>query len=120
MLLHPETGEVTVESLLSTYSHHGDNHLGQITRLIDSAIQNAAPHLRSARSATADKARRVATAPQCAAIEHDLDSLLRSALPTAELLEAIAALESKHAGPGRSRDSSRTLKIHALLLMRRR
>jgi hypothetical protein len=92
----------------------------QITRLIDSAIQNAAPHLRSARSATADKARRVATAPQCAAIEHELDSLLRSALPTAELLEAIAALESKHAGPGRSRDSSRTLKIHALLLMRRR
>jgi uncharacterized damage-inducible protein DinB len=32
--LHPETGEVTVESLLSTYSHHGDNHLGQITGLI--------------------------------------------------------------------------------------
>jgi hypothetical protein len=91
----------------------------KITGLIDSAIQNAAPHLRSARSAIADKARRVVTAPQCAAIERELDSLLRSELPTAELLEAIAALDSTRAGPGRSRDLSRTLKIHALLLMRR-
>jgi hypothetical protein len=90
----------------------------QITGLIDSAIQNAAPYLRSARSASAEKARRVATAPQCAAVEHELDSLLRSGLPTAELLEAIAALDSKRAGPGRTRDSCRTLKIHALLLMR--
>jgi uncharacterized damage-inducible protein DinB len=32
--LHPETGEVTVESLLATYAGHGDNHLGQITGLI--------------------------------------------------------------------------------------
>jgi uncharacterized damage-inducible protein DinB len=31
---HPEVGEVTVEDLLSTYSHHGDNHLSQITNLI--------------------------------------------------------------------------------------
>jgi uncharacterized damage-inducible protein DinB len=31
---HPEVGEVTVEDLLSTYSHHGDNHLSQITGLI--------------------------------------------------------------------------------------
>jgi uncharacterized damage-inducible protein DinB len=32
--LHPETGEVTVESLLSSYAGHGDNHLKQITSLI--------------------------------------------------------------------------------------
>ncbi len=32
--IHPETGEVTVESLLSTYARHGDDHLGQITGLI--------------------------------------------------------------------------------------
>jgi hypothetical protein len=91
----------------------------EITGLIDSAIQNAAPHLRSARYAVADRARRVATAPQCAAIERELDSLLRSDLPTNDLLEAIAVLDSKRAGPGRTRGSSRTMKIHALLLMRR-
>ena len=30
---HPETGEVSLESLLTTYAHHGENHVGQITGL---------------------------------------------------------------------------------------
>jgi hypothetical protein len=32
--MHPETGVVTVEGLLSSYAGHGDNHLKQITGLI--------------------------------------------------------------------------------------
>lgn len=30
---HPETGEVTLESLLAVYAHHGENHVGQILQL---------------------------------------------------------------------------------------
>jgi len=31
--MHPEIGEVTLEQLLDTYAHHGENHVGQITGL---------------------------------------------------------------------------------------
>lgn len=31
--LHPETGEVTLEDLLSLYANHGENHVKQITGL---------------------------------------------------------------------------------------
>ena len=31
--LHPETGTVTVESLLNTYARHGAKHVQQITKL---------------------------------------------------------------------------------------
>lgn len=31
--LHPERGEVTIESLLTTYAGHGERHVGQITGL---------------------------------------------------------------------------------------
>ncbi len=30
---HPESGEITVESLLATYSRHGENHVNQILGL---------------------------------------------------------------------------------------
>jgi len=30
---HPETGEVTLESLLAVYAHHGENHVDQILQL---------------------------------------------------------------------------------------
>jgi uncharacterized damage-inducible protein DinB len=30
---HPESGEVTLESLLAVYAHHGENHVGQILQL---------------------------------------------------------------------------------------
>lgn len=30
---HPETGEVTLESLLAVYAHHGENHVSQILQL---------------------------------------------------------------------------------------
>ncbi len=90
----------------------------QLTSRIDSAVQTAAPHLRSARSIAAARARKVVTAQQCAAIERELDSLSHSARPIDEWLKAIAALNpdgalAEHeAGPGE------TLKIHGILLMR--
>ena len=31
--VHPESGEVTLESLLATYAHHGENHVGHILQL---------------------------------------------------------------------------------------
>jgi hypothetical protein len=31
--LHPEVGEITLESLLLTYAHHGQNHVQQISKL---------------------------------------------------------------------------------------
>ena len=89
-----------------------------LTSRIDIAVQTAAPHLRSGRSIAAARARKVVTAQQCAAIERELDSLSRSALPVDEWLEAIAALNpdgalAEHeAGPGEA------LRIYAILLMR--
>ena len=34
--MHPETGEVTLDSLLVTYAKHGENHVKQITDLRES------------------------------------------------------------------------------------
>jgi len=31
--LHPESGEVSLDSMLTTYAQHGENHVGQITGL---------------------------------------------------------------------------------------
>jgi len=89
----------------------------EITKRIDSAIQRVPPHLRSARSAVAARARRVATTQQCAAIEMELASLLNSDLPADEWLNAIAALESASVKPSQI-DSGRPPKIQALLLLR--
>lgn len=89
----------------------------EITKRIDSAIQRVPPHLRSARSAIAARARRVATSQQCASIEMELASLLNSDLPADEWLYAIVALESASTNPSQT-DSSQPPKIQALLLLR--
>jgi hypothetical protein len=89
----------------------------EITKRIDSAIQRVPPHLRSARSAIAARARRVATTQQCAAIEMELASLLNSDLPADEWLNAIAALESASINPSQT-DPTQPPKIQALLLLR--
>jgi hypothetical protein len=89
----------------------------EITKRIDSAIQGVPPHLRSARSAIAARARRVATTQQCASIEMELASLLNSDLPADEWLNAIAALESASMNPSQT-EPSRPPKIQALLLLR--
>jgi len=91
----------------------------RITNRIDSAIQSAPPHLRSALSTTAARARRVATTQQCEAIEQELDSLSHSELPADEWLQAIAALDR----PGSTGDHPNLygdLRIHALLITRAR
>jgi Helicase conserved C-terminal domain len=90
----------------------------QITNRIDLAIQSAPPHLRSSRSVVAARARRVATTQQCAAVEHELDSLLHSDLPADEWLDAVAALESTNSEPRQTDHSPGSVRIQALLLMR--
>jgi superfamily II DNA or RNA helicase len=92
----------------------------QITSRIDSAIQNAPPHLRSARSTIAARARKVATTQQCAAVEQELDSLLRSDLPADEWLRAIATLNLAQPPNRDAKSSDATVSVRALLLMRAR
>jgi len=89
----------------------------EITKRIDSTIQRVPPHLRSARSAIAARARRVATMQQCAAIEMELDTLLNSDLPADEWLNAIAALESATINPSQTGLPTQPPKIQALLLL---
>lgn len=90
----------------------------QITSRIDSAIQNAPPHLRSTRSAVAARARKVATTQQCAAVEQELDSLLHSELPGDEWLRAIAALDPTQLATHKVNSSNGAVRVHALLLTR--
>jgi len=90
----------------------------EITKRIDSAIQRVPPHLRSARSAIASRARRVATMQQCAAIEIELTSLLNSDLPADEWLNAIAALDSASSIASQTGIPAQPPKIQALLLLR--
>jgi hypothetical protein len=89
----------------------------EITKRIDSAIQRVPPHLRSARSAIAARARRVATTQQCASIEMELASLLTSDLPADEWLTAIAALESASINPSQTDFPTQKPRIQALLLL---
>jgi superfamily II DNA or RNA helicase len=91
----------------------------QITNRIDSAIQDAPPHLRSVRSGIAARARRVATTQQCAAVELELDSLLHSDLPDDQWLRAIAKLDTVPSHAHEPTVSPDALRIRALLLMRR-
>ena len=85
---------------------------------IDSAIQTAPPHLRTARSYVAARARRIATRQHGAAIEAELEFLARSPLPDQEWLEAVARLQSERFHRRGGPRSPATLTIHALLLMR--
>ncbi len=90
----------------------------QITSRIDSAIQNAPPHLRSARSTIAARARKIATTQQCAAVERELDSLLHSELLADEWLRAIAALDPTQLATHKVNSSNGAVRVHALLLTR--
>jgi Helicase conserved C-terminal domain/SNF2-related domain len=121
--------EVVVSSILSWYARESASAAAgigasstvrrkEITKRIDSAIQRVPPHLRSARSAIAARARRVATTQQCAAVELELASLLNSDLPPDEWLNAIARLESVGTGPSQTGLPAKPPRIQALLLMR--
>lgn len=85
---------------------------------IDSAIENAPPHLRTTRSRAAARARNIATRQHGAAIEAELGLLAHSSLPDHEWLEAVAGLESARPANQRVAAPTGTLTIHALLLMR--
>jgi hypothetical protein len=83
---------------------------------IDSAIQNAPPHLRTRRSQIASRARSVAMRSHGAALESDLALLAHSQLPDQQWLEAVAALDSTNP-PTRQIAETGKLNIRALLLL---
>jgi superfamily II DNA or RNA helicase len=90
----------------------------ELTARIDAAIESAPPHLRASRLIVAARAREVATIPQCAAIERELETLLRSDLPSDDWLQAVAALETT--ADRLNQTSTSPLTIHAILLLRDR
>ena len=104
----------TSAGLANSQARMRDHLLGRI----DSAIQNAPPHVRSMRSQVAARARNVATRHHGAAVESDLASLAHSQLPDHEWLEAVAALDSTDPSRKQIAHQTRRLNIHALLLMR--
>lgn len=85
---------------------------------IDAAIQNAPPHVRTARSQVAARARSVAASQHGAALESELELLAHSLLPDHEWLEAVVGLESARQSRGRVENHTASVAIHALLLMR--
>jgi superfamily II DNA or RNA helicase len=87
---------------------------------IESAIQNAPPHLRTARSHVAARARSIATGQHGAALEAELELLARSKLRDHELLMGVVGLESGRQSGQRTANPAPTLAIHAVLLLRPR
>lgn len=92
----------------------------QILQRIESAIRNAPPHVRTARSLLAARARTIATIQHGAALEAELALLARSQLPDHEWLEAVAGLDSDGQSQQRIARLPPTPTIHALLLLRPR
>jgi hypothetical protein len=87
----------------------------EITSRIDASIESAPPHLRSYRLIAAERARAIATSPQCAAVERELGALLHSDLSEDEWLQAVADLQTT---TGRLNDiSTDPLRIHAILIL---
>jgi hypothetical protein len=87
---------------------------------IESAIQNAPPHLRAARSQVAARARSIVTSQHGAALEAELELLARSKLPDHDLLMAVVGLQSGRQSGQRAAKPAPTLAIHAVLLLRPR
>src|SRR5207248_7063029 len=91
-------------------------HRRAIIARIDALVENAPPHLRSAWSIVAARARCVAIESRCAAVERELESLLGARLPADEWLQAIAALETSAGQLKKS--STGPPRVHAMLLLR--
>jgi hypothetical protein len=89
----------------------------EITSRIDALIEDAPPHLRASRLVAAARARVIATTPQCAAIERELDGLSETELPADEWLAAVANLDTGQATPNFTTNEE-PLQIHAILLLR--
>ena len=89
----------------------------KLTNRIDASIEDAPPHLRASRRQRAARARQIVTAPQCAAVERDLEELLKSELPADEWLAAVAGLDARGAGHQRQVALDEELRIHAILIL---
>jgi len=127
--MRPEDYEIAVDQIHDWFEHDlasvsagvAGSHSrarNQLLNRIDSAIQNAPPHVRTMRSQLASRARNVATRHHGAALESDLALLAHSQLPDHEWLEAVAALGSTDPLTSRVAHPTGKLNIHALLLMR--
>jgi superfamily II DNA or RNA helicase len=88
----------------------------QILSRIDSAIQNAPPHIRAVRSEIASRARAIATSQHSAATEAELELLAHSPLPDQEWLATLGGLASTR--PPSRAHRTEPVEVHALLLMR--
>ena len=86
----------------------------ELTARIDSLIESAPPHRRNARLVLAARARRVVTTPQCAAVERELDHLLKATLPDDDWLAAVADVATRQASTNSGEERPR---IHAVLLL---
>ena len=84
---------------------------------LDSAIQNAPPHVRTIRSRVAARARNVATMQHGAAVERELEALAQSTLPDKDWLEAISALQSTRTERSSVRAQRQDMQIHAVILL---
>ena len=81
---------------------------------IDGAIDSAAPHLRAGRLLLATRARQLVTAPQCAAVERELQKLSRAELADDEWLAAVANIDAQQAISSDAQTESE--QVHAVLL----
>jgi len=87
----------------------------RIVERIDRLIEEAPPHHRAALFPIAARARQLAVAPQCGAVERELETLLGSALPAKEWLAAVANLDGRQAI---NEFPDQNLVVHAILIAR--
>ena len=92
-------------------------HRKEIINRIDSLVEAAPPHLRASRLAAATRARRIATNPQCAAVERELETLLSSETNPDAWLAAVANLDGRQANDHLRGLLREDLKIHAILMV---
>ncbi|HEV2017339.1 MAG TPA: helicase-related protein [Gemmatimonadaceae bacterium] len=103
-------------SVLAGLADSGTLRRKRLVNRIDTAIENAPPHSRTHRLATAARARSVATAQHGAAIEAELDALARAPLSDDEWLAAVAQLDSGPPESSGARNEKPGFEIHGLLL----
>jgi superfamily II DNA or RNA helicase len=92
----------------------------QLLQRIESAILNAPPHVRAARSLVAARARNIATSQHGAALEAELALLAQSPLPDHPWLEAVVGLKFDDRLGQPTPHLAQAVTIHAALLLRPR
>jgi hypothetical protein len=89
----------------------------RILSRLDSAIQNAPPHIRTTTARAAARARNIATGQHGVALEAELESLAHSPLPDPEWLNAIGALQPAKMESPKAHTERQAVQIHALILL---